>query len=1213
MSVQEVLEALDILSGPRQVAWNKAIIIKMARGLIATEFERDRFVFAHLSVKEFLETRVEYSGEYAHVVAAEACLKAYLRPNPTALQYGNFQLYALTHLGRHCLKSGALRKEPKLRSLMKEFLLPQGSNDAFERWNRDCFKTNIESAPGTSVERRDCQCRPGLPLFMVCVYGFDEFVEPTIGKQDRVFYAENFRGARPLEVAALYGNYDTMVMIWNAATLKHTSSVRTKRWLGAAARNPKLDVWNFTVKHVPDIPFRTAMVLAARNSAHGNEMVSCLLNKPVDIDEDVLLRIFSGCASFEILDMILARSSSIKFTESMLEAASRNPFINPALTEMILSKHQNLRVSRTCITMALTESYNSSSSSKAGVIKALLKHPTRCEVSEEMIYSMICHSKSEDVECLNLLLQHCSVDHITEDWLVAAAENFSTGPLILEFFLNHALGHTITQQVLQGATLNRHQAQNRLMTLFSQSGCPPVLEESLYIMTEKWSSEYMVLPTVMEACKSMYITDTYLQACAARRSSFELRHVIFLPRAFPISKDAVCASNTNNSEPRYALELLLKVKSGFEFEISENILLQALSNKVDAFGIVRVLAGQWNTLPVTEETMMAAVRHRREGTSIFEFLVQYCESVEKMMTEKVLLAAIEIDNIEFVEYFKQRKPDFVVREEFLQAAALNLYSTNSAILRILLSQEARCAISRSVLERAARVRHHTALELLLEQVAVSDLPPNISDLAEQEPSGAKTDDQMPFEAVLSAASKEGDPGKYELGTEKLDHLLSRYSGPVLDSSRLVEVAAERRDGKFVIQYLLSRFPETLVTRNALLAAASNELAMTSLLSFLLKYSHATADSKLLQLAAGNKYRGTQMVELLLASCPADAEVEREVIVAAMKNPYCARSLFDLFLARQPDLTVTQDLVDAAHENRVLSKVLLQMLLEQALTLCSMTSAELVLNKMRSTADGLRDSLFMAACYGNEVILKFLISHNISISSISGELGTALNVAVYAGNMDIVEILLKQGSDPESHSKLYGTPLQSACLRGQLDIVRILAKYGVDIDRRDQMGRTQLHKALREGNFTVADVLISVGASTSKMDHQGMVAIHHACLYAESADCVDLLIDSGAPVDAEDLHQWTPLHWAAKSGAAATVTRLLEAGAAKTKIDASGKAPFHIAMLCGNVHLRPQLYLADVLDLDAEHAGEEHPGINCDSCDLVSCLFLLFTFFFLSQK
>lgn len=1199
MIVGDILGALAILSGSQQAPWDRASIIKMARGLITIEFEQNRFIFAHLSVKESLEMRVEYSGECAHAVAAEACLKAYLRPNSKPTHFVNFQWYALTHLGRHCLKSGALRKAPKLRSLMEEFLLAD-SNDAFERWNRDCFQTDVETAPGTCAERRSCQSRPGLPLFMVCVYGFDEFVEATIGKQDRVFYAENFLSARPLEVAASYGNYDTMAMIWNAASLKHASSVRAEKWLGAAAQSLKLDVWNFAVKNITDIPFKTAVVLAAQNTAHGNEMVGCLLDNPVDIDEDVLAGIFMGCASFEILDMILARCSSIGCTESMMEAAVENPFINPELTEMILSNYQNLRVSRTCIISAF-RSHKSSSSSKAAVIKALLNNSTRCEVSEEMICIVAACGKSEDIEILDLLLQHCSVGHITEDWLVAAARNPSTGPAILEFFLDHSLGHTITQQVLQGAISNRHEARNRLSALLSRPTRPPVLEESLYIMTEEWSSDGTLLLILTEECRSMHITDAFLQACAASRSGDELRHVIFLPRAIPISKNAVCASTRNFSDAANVLKILLQFNSGIEFEISEDMLLQALSNQGNELWLAHVLAKKWNILPVTEKSMMAAVRHDRRGSSVFEYLLQYCESVEKMLTDNVLQAAIEGDNLEFVEYFKQKRPDFEVKEEFLQAAAMNLHSTNSAILRILLSQEDRCAISRSVLETAARTGNQNALELLLEQVSVSDPPPNLSDLAKKEPSGAETDGKITSEAVLLATGKGGEPGRfsYEFSIDKLDLLLSKYSGPVLDSTRLVEIAAERRDGKFVVQYLLSRFPETLITRHALLAAASNEEATTSLFDFLMKHSQATVDSKMLQLAAGNKYRGTQMVELLLASYPADAEVERSVIIAALSNPYCGRSLLKLFIARQADLTVAQDYVDAAYENKILGKILLQMLLKQALNLCSTRSADLVLSTIESSADGLRDSLFMAACYGDDVILKFLISHNVSTSSISGELGTALNVAAYAGNVNEVKILLNEGNDPESYSKLYGTPLQTACLQGNLDIIRVLAKHGVNIDRPNQMGRTKLHTALRKGDFRIVDALISVGASLAKMDRQGMTALHHASLCTESADCVNLLIDSGAPVDSEDSQHWTPLHWAAKSGAADTVNRLLEAGATKTKIDVSGKTPFHVAMLCRNVHLRPKLFLSDVSDVDAEHAGEEHSGVTCDSCDLVS--------------
>lgn len=155
------------------------------------------------------------------------------------------------------------------------------------------------------------------------------------------------------------------------------------------------------------------------------------------------------------------------------------------------------------------------------------------------------------------------------------------------------------------------------------------------------------------------------------------------------------------------------------------------------------------------------------------------------------------------------------------------------------------------------------------------------------------------------------------------------------------------------------------------------------------------------------------------------------------------------------------MVDAASENRILGKILLQILLKQALVLCSTKSADLVFSKIESTTDGPRDSLFMAVCYKDDSILRFLISRNVSISVVSGELGTALNVAAYARNTNAVKILLDNGSDPDSRSKLYGRPLQSACQRGDLEIVRILARSGAEIDRPNQMGRTELHTALRK--------------------------------------------------------------------------------------------------------------------------------------------------------
>lgn len=781
---------------------------------------------------------------------------------------------------------------------MKEFFLPQDSNDAFQRWNQDCFKIDTEMAPGTYEERVRCQSRPGLPLFMICVYGFDEFVEPMIENREHIFHAENSFGERPLEVAALSENFDTMVLLYNAASSAHLSTIRAEKWLEAAAQSHNLDIWNFAVKHIPNIRSKSAMVeaarnpvygkamvKAARNPVHGKEMVSSLLETIIDINEEVLAEILKGCASFEISDMILAHFSPVRFTESMVEAAVQNLSINPELTEMILSKGQDLRVSEFCILTAFCELY-SSSSTRVAVLKALLSHSIRCEISEEMICKIASLSPKENFECLDLLLQYCLTDRITEDCLVAATMGGHAEPTVLKFFLNHALDHKISQQVLQSAM--QSPTGDRITMLLSRPECPSLLEESLYVMTESEGWEEKLLLTVMQECESVHIIDYYLQSCAANRSLQDLKHMVYLPRAIPISKDVLCASTRNRINAADMLEFLSQVKSGFELETSEDLLFQALSNRACGFELARVLADQWNVLPVSERSVMAAVRLDNDGTSTFEFLLQHCESAEGMLTENVLQAAIEGDNVEFVEFFKQKKPNFQVNEENLKAA-INGSCTNNAILRILLLQQDRCITSRSVLKTAAQKGDGSTLELLLEEPGVSDLLP---DVLQDEASGGIT-----FEAVQLAASTEGMPrdNLYEFSTKKLDLLLSKYSDPKLDSSRLIEVAAERGDGKFVVQYLLSRFPETLITQRALLVAVSNEVALTSLLELLLEHSHAVIDSKLLQLAAGNKSRGTPMIEILLAKRPAGTDVEREVIVAALRNPFSGRSLLDLFL------------------------------------------------------------------------------------------------------------------------------------------------------------------------------------------------------------------------------------------------------------------------------------------------------------------------------
>lgn len=1203
MDIEEVLEALSILSGSKKGVLDEATILKMGRGLIVKESTNyNRFVFGHLSVKEFFEKRTDYNGEYAHAVAAEACLEYCLKLDPSLAL--NFRYYANNHLGRHCMKSGSLRQDPKLRTLMEKFLLEYGSGSAFERWNRDAFRTmGLEMAPGTNEERQRCQCRPALPLFMICVYGFNEFVELAIQKRDDVHYAQNLWRQRPLEVAAYYGNYSTIKLLDDATSSFQKSPIRSHELLASAARSGNLDVWSFALTHIPVMPFKSAITEAVQSPELGKEMLCSLLYNTVEVDLEDWTDILLNCASFDILDIILERFPMESLTEDTLNAAIRNQFISQGLVEMVLSKDPDIQVTEISILLALSGSQKQ----RTDVIKALIAHPKRCEITEEMVYRAAEVSYGQgDLECLEVLLQHCSIEHITEDWLAAAANTSWRDPSTFKYFLDHPRNIKVTPQKLQKALIKGGFISAQcLVLLLSQSDSPQLLEEDVYIMAEN-DSFADVLSAVMPHCESIYAGEAYLQACARNISSSEMQHIISRPRAIPISQSVVHAAFGNRRDTESMVRLLLQTIYGFAFKPSEEVLLKALSEHGEPLTVVRILAECWEQLPVTELCMAAAVSNRRYGTDIFELLIKYWNSDETPLSDKVLLSAIEGDNVDFVEYYQKQRPNFVVKEEHLNAA-INPYSTNMAILRILLAQLGESPLPKSVLEKVSMEKDQSILELILEWPSASQLSLSSLKLDEGAAPNSENNGVITFEAIVSATAQERDRheiaadsynGLVQLSTTKIHQLILRYTEPILDCSRLVEVAAERRDGKFVVQYLLSRFPQTVITRHALLAATKNEKALTSLLDLLLQRSNPGIDTELLRMAASNKYHGTQMIELLLSKMPAETEIERAVITAALGNQYCGLSLLQFVLQKQPHLPVRQDLISAASQNSVQGNVLLQLLLKQALTLRSPESEDLVVNEMRRGANGLRDFLFMAACYGDDSVLRVLLSHGASIATVSGELGTPLNVAVYAGQAHIVEILLAKGSDPEHKSALYGTPLQSACRKGDAVMANMLSKYDVDIDRPDEKGRTALHTALRDGSRTPADILFSLGASVTTEDHQGMAAIHHASSHGRSATYIPQLLARGASVDQEDSQQWTPLHWAARHGTAEAVTRFLEAGASKTKLNASGKSPLQIAMFCGNIHLRPQLFVSDNPDLDKEPTGKKRDAY-CDYCYWVS--------------
>uniref|UniRef100_A0ACD5ZAN3 Uncharacterized protein n=1 Tax=Avena sativa TaxID=4498 RepID=A0ACD5ZAN3_AVESA len=188
------------------------------------------------------------------------------------------------------------------------------------------------------------------------------------------------------------------------------------------------------------------------------------------------------------------------------------------------------------------------------------------------------------------------------------------------------------------------------------------------------------------------------------------------------------------------------------------------------------------------------------------------------------------------------------------------------------------------------------------------------------------------------------------------------------------------------------------------------------------------------------------------------------------------------------------------------------------------------------------ALQLAAANGRAHVCRFLVRDlGIPVDSRSSSGDTPLLLAATFRHTATAACLLERGADPRALDSGGHAPLHWAAYNGDRELATLLLQRGADAGAASPRG-TALQVAASRAHADVVAVLLLYGADPNKVADIVFTPLLSS-IVAGSLECMKLLIEAGANVNAGGFNGTTPLFLAcSRCGTLPFVKCLLEAGA-----------------------------------------------------------------------